>query len=196
MKETFNVAIIYGSARQGRFCDTVTSWVVETLKTDRDISLDTIDPAALNLPAYNVGAEHPGVKELHTALSDADAFIVVTPEYNHSFTGELKLLIDAAKQQWRRKPVAFVSYGGMSGGLRAVEQLRLVFAELQAVSMRDVVSFANAWDRFDDTGKPVDLEGTNGALHRMTADLKWWASALREARYPQSKHQLLEAIAS
>lgn len=196
MKETFNVAIIYGSARQGRFCDTVAHWVVDTLKTDQDLSLDLIDPAILDLPAYHVGAEHPAIKELHLVLSEADAFIVVTPEYNHSFTGELKLLIDAAKQQWQRKPVAFVSYGGISGGLRAVEQLRLVFAELQAVTMRDVVSFTNARDRFDKDGNPADLEGTNGALHHMTADLKWWASALRDARYPQSKHQLVEAIAS
>ncbi|MBX2833048.1 MAG: NAD(P)H-dependent oxidoreductase [Rhodospirillales bacterium] len=194
MKETFNVAVIYGSAREGRFCDTVASWVVRTLKTDREITVDTIDPAVLNLPAANTGPEHPAVQELHAALADADAFIIVTPEYNHSFTGELKLLIDAAKAQWKRKPLAFVSYGGMSGGLRAVEQLRLVFAELHVVTMRDVVSFANAWDRFDDTGNPIDEKSTNAALHHMTTDLKWWADALREARYPQ--HQLPDAIAS
>ncbi|MHC8494835.1 NADPH-dependent FMN reductase [Thalassospira sp. SM2505] len=196
MKETFNVAIIYGSAREGRFCDVVARWAIETLKTDHDISIDTIDPATLNLPAFHVGAQHPAVQHLHVTLAEADAFIVVTPEYNHSFTGELKLLIDAAKQEWRRKPVAFVSYGGMSGGLRAVEQLRLVFAELQAVTMRDVVSFANAWDRFDEDGQPLEPVGAKAALHNMTTDLKWWAGALREARYPQSKHQLTEAVAS
>lgn len=196
MKETFNVAVIYGSAREGRFCDTVGAWVVETLKSDQDVSIEVIDPASLGLPAFHVGADHPAVQQLHSALAEADAFIVVTPEYNHSFTGELKILIDAAKQQWKRKPVAFVSYGGISGGLRAVEQLRLVFAELHAVTMRDVVSFAQGWDKFDDAGQPKDLEGTNAALHHMTTDLKWWAGALRDARYPQSKPQHLTAVAS
>ncbi|MBP3127005.1 NAD(P)H-dependent oxidoreductase [Thalassospira sp. ER-Se-21-Dark] len=196
MKETFNIAVIFGSAREGRFCDTVGTWVVETLKSDHELSVDTIDPAVLNLPAAHVGADHPAVAHLHTALTEADGFIVVTPEYNHSFTGELKLLIDAAKQQWKRKPVGFVSYGGMSGGLRAVEQLRLVFAELHAVTLRDVISFAQAWDKFDETGRPIDLEGTNNALRHMMTDFKWWAGALRDARYPQGKHPLLEAVAS
>lgn len=196
MTETFNVTVIYGSAREGRFCDTVANWVVRTLETDREISVDTIDPADLNLPATNTGSEHPAVLKLHAALGDSDAFIVVTPEYNHSFTGELKLLIDAAKSQWKRKPLAFVSYGGMSGGLRAVEQLRLVFAELHVVTMRDVVSFANAWDRFDSAGTPIDEKGATAALHHMTTDLKWWAGALRDARYPQTKHQNLGLIAS
>ncbi|MEQ8288076.1 NAD(P)H-dependent oxidoreductase [Thalassospira sp.] len=191
MKETFNVAVIYGSAREGRFCDTVGNWVVRTLKTDRDISVDVLDPAVLNLPAAHVGAEHQGVRDLHATLGEADAFIVVTPEYNHSFTGELKLLIDAAKAQWKRKPLAFVSYGGMAGGLRAVEQLRLVFAELHVVTMRDVVSFANAWDRFDASGVPVD-DGTDAALCHMVTDLKWWAGALRDARYPQAAPKLRE----
>lgn len=196
MKETFNIAVIFGSAREGRFCDTVGNWAVQTLKSDRELSVETIDPAVLNLPAAHVGASHPSVQQLHTSLAEADAFVVVTPEYNHSFTGELKLLIDAAKEEWKRKPVAFVSYGGVSGGLRAVEQLRLVFAELHAVTMRDVVSFAQGWDKFDENGLPKDLDGTNAALHHMITDLKWWAGALREARYPQSKAQFIEAIAS
>lgn len=196
MKEIYNVTVIYGSAREGRFCDTVAGWVVSTLATDSDLSVETIDPAKLDLPAAHVGAGHPGVAELQATLAEADAYIVVTPEYNHSFTGELKLIIDAAKEQWKRKPLAFVSYGGVAGGLRAVEQLRLVFAELHVVTMRDVVSFASGWDRFDEAGLPKDLEGTNAALHRMTEDLKWWASALRDARYPDARQQLLRAVAS
>ena len=187
MKETFNLAVIYGSAREGRFCDTVANWAVETLKEDPELSVETIDPAVLDLPSRHVDDQHPGIAELQTALSEADAFIVVTPEYNHSFTGELKLLIDAAKPQWRRKPLAFVSYGGMSGGLRAVEQLRLVFAELHVVTMRDVVSFANVWDLFDSQGQPINATSSENALNNMVGDLKWWATALRNARYPHAQ---------
>ena len=196
MKETFNLALIYGSAREDRFCDTVADWAIKILKTDPDLSVDIIDPAKLDLPSRHVGNAHPGVAELQSALAEADAFIIVTPEYNHSFTGELKLLIDAAKPEWRRKPLAFVSYGGMSGGLRAVEQLRLVFAELHVVTMRDVVSFANVWDQFDQNGYPIDKAGSEAALKHMVNDLKWWARTLREGRYPQVRAEMPEVTIS
>ena len=81
-----------------------------------------------------------------------------------------------------RKPVAFVSYGGMSGGLRAVEQLRQVFAELRAMTVRDTVSFHMAHTLFDPTGEPIDPSGCNAAARTMLDDLAWWASALRAAR--------------
>ncbi len=68
-------------------------------------------------------------------------FVVVTPEYNHSFPGPLKAAIDRHVTPWQAKPVGFVSYGGISGGLRAVEHLRQVFAELHAVTVRETVSF-------------------------------------------------------
>ncbi|RCK41568.1 NADPH-dependent FMN reductase [Thalassospira xiamenensis] len=196
MKETFNLALIYGSAREDRFCDTVADWAIKILKTDPDLSVDIIDPAKLDLPSRHVGNAHPGVAELQSVLAEADAFLVVTPEYNHSFTGELKLLIDAAKPEWCRKPLAFVSYGGMSGGLRAVEQLRLVFAELHVVTMRDVVSFANVWDQFDQNGYPIDKAGSEAALKHMVNDLKWWARTLREGRYPQVRAEMPEVTIS
>lgn len=196
MKETFHIAVILGSAREGRFCDTVANWVIENLRPEQDLSIEVIDPARLDLPATHAGADHPAVRSLHAALDRADAFVLVTPEYNHSFPGALKLLIDAAREQWKRKPLAFVSYGGVSGGLRAVEQLRLVFAELHVVTMRDVVSIANAWDLFDETGLPADAQNARNALLHMTEDLKWWARALRNARRMESDQPVRLAAAS
>ena len=82
--------------------------------------------------------------------------IVLSPEYNHSFSAPIKAVIDAMpKSAWRAKPVGFVSYGGFSAGLRAVEQLRLVFAELHAVTMRDVVSYYLMNQNFDEQGDPT-----------------------------------------
>jgi NAD(P)H-dependent FMN reductase len=78
--------------------------------------------------------------------------------------------------QWQAKPVAF------SGGLRAVEQLRLVFAELHAVTIRDCVSFANAWDKFDAGGRLIEPDGPRQAVAMLLARLRWWAVALRRAR--------------
>ena len=91
-------------------------------------------------------------------------------------------IIDSLSREWWFKPVGFVSYGGISGGLRAVEHLRGVFAELNAVAIRDCVSFANASDQFDAQGCPVDPEAASRAMARMLAGLGWWARALRAAR--------------
>lgn len=115
-------------------------------------------------------------------VAAADAFVVVTPEYNHAYPASLKLAIDWLKVEWSRKPVAFVSYGGISGGLRAVEQLRLVFAELHAMTVRDTVSFHMARGKFDDAGKPTDAVGAERAATTMLDHLAWWARALRAAR--------------
>ena len=71
------------------------------------------------------------------SIDRADAFVVVTPEYNHSYPASLKQAIDVLNAPWRRKPVAFVSYGGLSGGLRAVEHLRQVFAGTRHHHPRD-----------------------------------------------------------
>lgn len=118
----------------------------------------------------------------HPHLAAADAFVVLTPEYNHSFPASLKTLIDWHFHEWRAKPVAFVSYGGLSGGLRAVEQLRQVFAELHAVTVRDTVSFHNAGASFDDQGRHKDPSAPDAAAKVMLDQLAWWGLALREAK--------------
>lgn len=172
METPIRIALIYGSTRQGRFCDTVARWAaVEILKTGA-FEIDQIDPAE---PIA-----------LHDRIRRADAFVVVTPEYNHGYPAPLKQLIDQVGTEWHAKPVAFVSYGGVSGGLRAVEQLRLVFAELHAVSVRDSVSFAGAHERFDESGELHEPERPRRAMARMLAQLQWWALVLREARDERS----------
>jgi NAD(P)H-dependent FMN reductase len=91
-------------------------------------------------------------------------------------------LIDSVGKEWQAKPVAFVSYGGVSGGLRAVEQLRQVFAELHAVTIRDGVTFAHVWESLDASGELVASEAACEAAARMLAQLRWWARTLRDAR--------------
>jgi NAD(P)H-dependent FMN reductase len=180
--EILRTELIYGSARDGRFCDRVANWAADSVAGTDGFSLDRIDPRVLNVPPWQVGGDGPEVAEFRNRIEGADAFIVVTPEYNHGYPAALKFVIDLAHAEWRAKPIAFVSYGGISGGLRAVEQLRLVFAELHATTIRDSVSFANPWDKFDGTGKLIDPEESERAMGIMLAHLKWWATALRQAR--------------
>jgi NAD(P)H-dependent FMN reductase len=189
MNQQVKVGLIYGSARQGRFCDTVARWTEKELGSSGNFSVEVIDPAAHSRAAHHESRQNEahaneaaGYRSLRAQLDAADAFVVVTPEYNHGYPAALKELIDSAGEEWYAKPVAFVSYGGVSGGLRAVEQLRQVFAELHVVSIRDSVSFQNAWQTFDSNGCPAEPERCSAQMSRMLAKLHWWAIALRTAR--------------
>ncbi|WP_280267909.1 NADPH-dependent FMN reductase [Nocardia wallacei] len=175
------LAVITASIRDGRFGPTVGSWFATHAATHEDLVVDHIDLADHPLPSVLSEHPEPAMDEVTRRLDAADAFVVVTPEYNHSFPASLKALIDWHYTQWQAKPVGFVSYGGMGGGLRAVEQLRLVFAELHATTVRDTVSFHNAWDKFADNGTPLD-SGAEGAAKGMLDQLVWWAHTLRDAR--------------
>ncbi|GAB2582917.1 NAD(P)H-dependent oxidoreductase [Streptomyces capparidis] len=174
------VAVIVGSVREGRFAPTVAKWFASQVEQHDDIEMDLIDLADVPLAASM--RQTPVGDEFAARIERADAFVVITPEYNHGYPGALKLAIDSVYGGWQGKAVGFVSYGGVSGGLRAVEQLRQVFAETHTVSMRDTVSFHAAWEQFDEDGGPKNLERVNGAAKVMLDQLVWWGTALREAR--------------
>lgn len=182
MERKIRLAMIMGSDREGRFCDTVARWVEKQISRRDEFSLDVIDPLELSLPSRLTQTDSPEVEEYRNRIRKADAFVVVTPEYNHGYSATLKTMIDHADEEWYAKPVAFVSYGGISGGLRAVEQLRLVFAELHAVTIRDTVSFLFAWEQFDADGEPVQGEIVEEAMTILLDRLLWWAKALLKAR--------------
>ncbi|WP_275561466.1 NAD(P)H-dependent oxidoreductase [Streptomyces sp. 5-6(2022)] len=180
------LAIIIGSTRDGRFGPKVADWFAGHATLRPDMSVDVVDLAETPLPTaltHRPGAEDVAALEAVTPRLDAaDAFAVVTPEYNHSYPASLKNAIDWHFTQWQAKPVGFVSYGGISGGLRAVEHLRPVFAEVHAVTVRDTVSFHNAGGLFGEDGRLKDPEGPDAAAGAMLDQLTWWARALRTAR--------------
>ena len=176
------LAIIIGSTREGRFAPTVANWLAGQAELREDMTVDVIDLADARLPDVLADKPAPEVAAITPRLANADVFVVVTPEYNHSFPAPLKNAIDWHFKEWRAKPVGFVSYGGISGGLRAVEQLRQVFAELHAVTVRDTVSFHGAWTQFDSEGRLKDPERYEKGTQSMLDQLAWWGQALREAR--------------
>lgn len=175
-------AVIVGSTREGRFGPTVARWFADVAGPRRDLVVDLVDLAEADLPAIYPRRPDAKTRAYIDRIGAADAFVVVTPEYNHGYPASLKQAIDLPHREWRAKPVGFVSYGGLSGGLRAVEQLRQVFAELHAVTVRDTVSFHSFWERFDEHGVPVDRAAVEAAAHTMLDELVWWALALRAAR--------------
>ncbi|MEV0143523.1 MULTISPECIES: NAD(P)H-dependent oxidoreductase [unclassified Nonomuraea] len=183
------IAVILGSTREGRFGPAVAHWVMDHLHQRDDMNVDLIDlaetPLPTVLPVLGQPPSSQEARELLAAVSPrmaaADAFVIVTPEYNHSFPAALKNAIDWHGTEWQAKPVAFVSYGAFSAGLRAVEQLRLVLAELHAVTLRDSVGLQHPWAQFDGDGKALD-PAADAAAKVMLDRLSWWAHALREAR--------------
>ncbi|WP_433212544.1 NADPH-dependent FMN reductase [Microtetraspora malaysiensis] len=186
-EKPLNVAVIVGSVREGRIAPVIANWVVRQAEQREDVAIDLIDLVEARLPGElkgHFGGDKPAeVTALRPRLAAADAFVVVVPEYNRAYPGALKTMIDTYHAEWQAKPVGFVCYGGMSSGLRAVEQLRLVFAELAAVTIRDSVAFQRPWTMFDADGSwPADSSGCDAAAKTMLDQLVWYARALRDAK--------------
>lgn len=189
-KNTHRLVIVVGSVRDGRFGPVVASWVAEQAAAHGGFDVEIVDLAdieiPLALPATSpkyAGDEYPrpaGMAALTSALEGADAFVVVTPEYNHSYPASLKAAIDWHFTQWTAKPVAFVSYGGAAGGRHAVLHLENVLTELHAVTIRDGLAFPNYFTAWED-GRPLD-ESVVGYAKTLLDQLSWWAGALKSAR--------------
>ena len=130
--------IILASTRQGRKGPAVAEWITSVAKADARFETELVDLKKVNLPFMDE-PNHPRLRKYqhdHTkawsALIDgADAFIFVMPEYNYGYTAPLKNAIDFAFREWNYKPVGLVSYGGVSGGLRATQLLKPVLTAVQ-----------------------------------------------------------------
>ncbi|GGS67930.1 putative reductase [Planobispora rosea] len=184
--DRLRLAVIIGSTRNGRFGPTVAGWFTARARRRGDLDVDLIDLAETGLPQTLIDQDDPvpaRVLALAARLAAADAFVVVTPEYNRSFPAPLKTAIDWYCEEWRAKPVAFVAYGRESGGLHAVGQLCQIFTELDAVTIRDAVLLPRYWELFAADGTwPKATADCNTAVAATLDRLSWWARALRDAR--------------
>jgi NAD(P)H-dependent FMN reductase len=187
------LVVIIGSVRDGRFGPVVADWIAGLARTHGGFQVSVLDPAGADIPLALpaappkfAGDDYPrpaGMRPVTKALHDADAFIIVTPEYNHSYPAALKALIDWHFTQWTAKPVAFVSYGGRAGGRHAVAHLENVLTELHAVTIRDGLAFTDYFTGWAD-GAPRD-PGAAGHAKTLLDQLAWWADTLHAATpYP------------
>jgi NAD(P)H-dependent FMN reductase len=180
--DPLRLAVVIGSTREGRFGPKVAAWFADAARRHGAFEVDVVDLHAEQLPDMLANEPTSEVARLTPRLRDASAFVIVTCEYNHSYPAPLKSAIDWHYDEWQAKPIGFVSYGGLAGGLRAVEHLRQVFAELHAMTVRDTVSFHNAWDRFGEDGQLRDPDGAEGAAKTMLDQIAWWGQALEDAK--------------
>lgn len=129
--------VLLASTRPGRVGEPVARWFDELARSDDSFEVELVDLAEVDLPLLDE-PNHPRLREYtkeHTlrwsAIVDrADAFVFVTPEYNYGINAALKNALDFVYHEWRHKPVGFVSYGGVSGGLRAAQMTKQVISSL------------------------------------------------------------------
>lgn len=180
------VLVMIGSTRQDRFGPVPAAWAAEQARLRDDIDVDVVDLADEKLPVTLMGDEEDVPPDETTLLgrriSAADAVVIVTPVYNRGYPASLKNAIDWYHGEWAATPIGFVSYGGRTGGIEAVEQLRTVFVELSTMTIRNVLSFPNFWESFDENGAPTDPKPLIEAAGEFYDQLVWWARALRAAR--------------
>jgi len=187
--------VIVGSTRPGRAADLVVPWLTSQARAHGSFDVEVADLRDWPLPIF---AEHPGtigditdptysepiVRAWNRKVKQADAFVVVTPEYNHSIPAVLKNAIDTVWLSFgfRNKPVAAVGYSGSIGaGIRAIEHLAHVFIEAEAVPLRNTVVIPFVRTAFGADGEPSDPE-IGIRLQIMLDDLAWWSAALEQAR--------------
>jgi NAD(P)H-dependent FMN reductase len=189
------VKLIIGSTREGRAADLVAPWLISALKARDDFQLQVLDLRDWDLPLFretfatigdmqNPTFSSPIVKEWNTTIGSADAFVFLTPEYNHSLPAVLKNAIDSVFVTFgfRNKPSVCVAYsGGQTGGSRAPEHLAQIALEAEMVPLRNNVLIPFIGEAFDEAGAARN-PNTNLALSILMDDLSWWGEALKSAR--------------
>lgn len=181
------IQVIIGSVREGRISKPVADWLQEQLSSRSDFELEVVDLKEWDLPMFAF-AKSPAAGNYQDPLqvkwgesvASADGYIFICPEYNHGYSAVLKNALDWVYGEWNKKPVAFVSFGGVAGA-RAVEQVRGVAVELKMAPLRDAVHIKDVWGKMKDGALQADAADLK-QLGTCVDELVWWASALKIAR--------------
>lgn len=189
---SLNIKVIVGSTREGRFSDKAALWITEEIKKQEGVAAEMLDLRDYDMPFFNESVsplykqepyKNEAVARFTKKIEEGDAFVIVTPEYNHGTSGVLKNALDWVYPEWNNKAVAFVSYGSV-GGAHAVEQLRLSAIELQMAPIRNAVHipgeqyFPVLFGRTD-ANELFALQ--KDQAEAMITQLLWWTKALKSA---------------
>jgi NAD(P)H-dependent FMN reductase len=189
------LAVIVGTTRNNRQTPKQAAWVAIAAKNLADIEVEVVDLADYQMPIFDEGVSprynperqvHPEAQKWMDKLASFDAYVFVTPEYNHSIPGVLKNAFDYLDWQLVRKPSAIVSHGTV-GGARAAMHLKEILSEAQSLPISKFVALTHMSNLIDDEGNLAEVEkanpyGAQTALEAMLEDLKWYSDALSAAR--------------
>ncbi len=199
MDGPINVKVIVGSTRQNRFSDKPAHWIFEEVGKKSGVNAELLDLRDYPMPFFDdpkppaaSGGKYANetVQKWALKIKDADAFIIVTPEYNHGYPGVLKNALDSIYPEWNRKAVGFVSYGGVSGA-RSVEQLRQVIIELQMIPINKTIHipveiFAKLRNEkapiIPEFFDPIKKSAGGDRVEAFLNELIWMARTLKTAR--------------
>jgi NAD(P)H-dependent FMN reductase len=174
--------VINGSVREGRAADKILEWALPVLQADTELELDVVDLKELDLPFYDepklpvAGSyKNPKGEAWAKRVGEADAYLFITPEYNHGPTAVLKNAIDWVAAEWKFKPAGFVSYGGIAAGTRAVQQLKQNLMHLDVFGVHFNVHIPNVWNP-----DALAYPGLSDNLKKVIADIKALQKRLKD----------------
>jgi len=184
-----NLKIIITSTRPGRKGPAIANWFFDIAKQRSEFNTELLDLAVINLPFLDEAKhpmlrqyEHQHTKDWSAMINAADAYVVVMSEYNYGFPATIKNALDFLYHEWTYKPMAFVSYGGVSGGTRAVQMLKLVVTAQKMMPMAEGVNIPAFTKHIDEQGKFNGDEGLIKSANSMLTELNKWGLALKPMR--------------
>lgn len=181
LAQPLHIAVIAASVRAQRLGGFLADWAARRV-TATAAEVDVIDLAHCELPSDELLQPGGGTRSaIADRIERADGYVVVTPEYNHSYPGSLKQAIDWHYREWMFKAATVLPYG-VQGGLLAAEHLRGVFAELNVVTTRRIVGLRAPWNEVD-AGDFAPQADVDKAFDEAVGELLWWADTLRRARH-------------
>jgi NAD(P)H-dependent FMN reductase len=184
-----NLKIIIASTRPERKGPAIGAWFTDIAKNHGAFEVKVLDLAEINLPFLDE-PNHPRFKKYtkeHTLvwsreIEEADAFIMVIPEYNYGFTAPIKNALDYLFQEWNYKPVGLVGYGGVAAGTRAIQMLKQVLTALKMMPLMESVNIPFFAKHIDETGKFTGDEILHKSALGMLNELEKWANGMNEMR--------------
>jgi NAD(P)H-dependent FMN reductase len=185
----FQLRVIIASTRPGRKGKAVADWFVAESGQHPSFQIEVLDLAEINLPVFDE-PEHPRfrkytkqhTKDWSAQVDAADAFVIVTPEYNYSMPPALLNAMDYLSGEWKYKPVGFVSYGGISGGTRSVQMAKLLITTFNMMPIQEAVTIPLFEQYLDEAGTFTGNEKHQRSAKGMLDELAKWTAALKTMR--------------
>jgi NAD(P)H-dependent FMN reductase len=189
------ILVIVGSTRPGRKSRTVADWFMKNAEgRNPDLHFELVDLAEVNLPFMDEPKppmaddyQQAHTKKWASVIGPADGYVLITPEYNHSYPAVLKNAVDFLYEEWRHKPVGFVSYG-VAEGVRAVEHLKTVMIQVDAAPLNAQVSF-NVMSQFAEDGSVTPTDKNEYQLNNLLTELAWWGETLKLGRVKRASYK-------
>lgn len=188
-QQMYQLKVIIASTRPTRKGPAVAQWMMDRIRGHGKFAVELLDLKAINLPFLDE-PEHPRLRKYqheHTkawsrTIDAADAFVLVTCEYNHGMPAPLKNALDYLVHEWSYKPVGIVSYGGIAAGTRSAQMLKPVLSVLKMLPLPEAVSVPSFTNFIDEAGHFSGNEGLDRSALSMLDELHRWTEVLAPMR--------------